>query len=111
MLRAKAISVGRDKFDARWKEGVCLGVRGESGESLIGTSEGVVKARAFRRKAESGGRWSDADFDKFVGAPREPYPGANKRFELRSKVRLPVDQADFAEIVKGKVAAQGGGFE
>ncbi len=37
-----------------------------SGESLTGTREGVVKARDFRRKAEHGGRWSVAEFEKFV---------------------------------------------
>ena len=76
VLYTPAMSAGKDKFDARWKEGVWLGVRVESGESLIGTNEGVVKARDFRRKAEIGGRWSVADFDKFVGVPWEPYPGA-----------------------------------
>ena len=74
----------------------------ESGESLIGTNEGVVKARDFRRKAENGGRWSVVDFDKFVGVPWEPYPGATGGFELRSKVRLPADRAEFTETVKGK---------
>ena len=91
VLYAPAASAGKDKFDARWKEGVWLGVRMESGESLIGTTEGVVKARDFRRKAENGGRWSTADFDKFVGVPGEPYPGAKGGFELRSKVRLPAE--------------------
>ena len=57
----------------------------ESGESLIGTNERVVKARDFRRKAEKGGRWSVVDFDKFVGVPWEPYPGAKGGFELRVK--------------------------
>ena len=82
VLYAPAASAGKDKFDARWKEGVWLGLRMESGESLIRTNEGVVKARDFRRKAENGGRWSVADFDKFVGVPWEPYPGANGGFEL-----------------------------
>ena len=55
---------------------------GEWGESLIGTNEGLVKARDFRRKAENGGRWSVADFKKSVGVPWEPYPGAKGGFEL-----------------------------
>ncbi len=62
-----------------------MAVRTESGESLIGTNEGVAKARDFRRKAESAGRWSVADFGKFVGVTWEPYPGAQGGFELRSK--------------------------
>ncbi len=70
------MSSGKGKFDARWKEGVWFGVRVESGESLIGTDDGVVKTRDFRGQAENGGRWSIADFDKFVGMPWGPYPGA-----------------------------------
>ncbi len=97
------MSAGKGKFDARWKEGVWLGVRAESGESLIGTDEGVANARDFRRNAENGGRWSSIDFDKFVGAHWEPCPGAKGGFELRSKVRRPAERAEFTEIVKGKM--------
>ncbi len=50
------MSAGKDKFDARWNEGVRLGSRVESGESLIGTGEGFAKARDFKIKAENGGR-------------------------------------------------------
>ena len=71
----------------------------ESGESLTGTDEGAAPARDFRRKAERGGRWSVTDFDKFVGVPWGPYPGAKGGFELRSKVRLPAERAEFTEIV------------
>ncbi len=46
------------------------------------------------------------DLAKFVGMPWEPCPEAKGGFELRSKVRLPADQEDFTEIVKGK-----GGFK
>ncbi len=73
VLHAPAMSAGRDKFDARWKDGVWLGVRMESGESLIGTSEGVVKARDLRCiQAENGGRWRVGDFGKFAGAHWRP---------------------------------------
>ncbi len=42
------------------------------------------------------------DFDKFVGAPWEPYPEVKRGFELRSKVRLPDDPAKSTETVKRK---------
>ncbi len=32
----------------------------------------------------------------------EPYPGAMRGFELRPKVRLPAEKAEFAETVKCK---------
>ena len=47
----KPKSVGKDKLHSRWGEGVWFGVREESGETLIGTREGVIKVRTFRRKA------------------------------------------------------------
>ena len=47
---APAFSAGRNKFDVRWLDGVWLGIKLESGESIIGTAEGIVKARDFRRK-------------------------------------------------------------
>ncbi len=74
VLCAPAMSTGKDKFDARWKEGVRLGVRMESDESLIGTDEGVVR---LPKKGRKRGRWSITDFDEFVGMPWEPHPGAN----------------------------------
>ena len=42
------------------------------------------------------------EFDKFVGVPWEPYPGAKGGFELKSKVRLPTEHAEFTETVTGK---------
>jgi hypothetical protein len=73
---APALSVGKNKLDVRWKEGICLDIKAGSGESLIGASEGVAKARDFRRKAKKGGHRNKEDFDKFRGVPWEPYPGA-----------------------------------
>ncbi len=48
----------RNKIDARWREGVRLGIKLGSGESVIGTKEGVAKARDFRswRMVEDGVR-------------------------------------------------------
>ena len=48
----------------------------ESGESIIGTAEGVVKARDLWRKSENGGRWGNDGLDGFKGVPWQPYPGA-----------------------------------
>ncbi len=64
-----AASVGKNKFDVRWEDGAWLGIEMESGESIIGTARGVVKARNFRRKPEEGGRWSNDCIDGFNGVP------------------------------------------
>ncbi len=70
-----AVSAGKGKFVVRWKEGLRLRIRAESGEFAIGTREGAVKAPDVRRRPESGGTWSKDDFDEFVGVPWDPYAG------------------------------------
>ena len=47
VMYLKAGSKGRDKFNCRWEAGIWLGIRDETGEVIIGTPEGVVKARDF----------------------------------------------------------------
>ena len=48
-------SVSKDKLDVRWQDGVWFGVRDESGESIVGTPEGLMKCKDFRRRPEEGG--------------------------------------------------------
>ncbi len=57
ITHAQALSVGKHKVDARWKEGVWLGIKAESGEPLIGTSDGVVRRETSEgsQTAEAGG--------------------------------------------------------
>ena len=40
----------RGKLQPRWASGVFLGIREESGEIIVGTDQGVIKSRTFRRK-------------------------------------------------------------
>jgi hypothetical protein len=74
----------------------------ESGESIIGTKGGVIEARDFRRKPVNGGRWNVEDFNSFVGVPWDPYPGAGGGYEIKSKVRLPINPDEFAKTVRGQ---------
>ena len=60
-LRAK--SVGKEKFDSRWEDGIWLGIREESGENIIGTRDGVLKARSIKRRGTHAERWTDELFD------------------------------------------------
>ncbi len=90
-LCARLFSVGINKFDVRRVGGVWLGIKLESGESVIGTPEGVVKARDFRREPENGERWGSNGVDGFKGVPWEPYPGAGGGYDIKSKVRLPTE--------------------
>ena len=49
VMYLKAGSVGKEKFGCRWERGIYLGTRDESGEGIIGTPDGVVRAKDFRR--------------------------------------------------------------
>ena len=102
VLYLPAKTAGRDKFDVRWQEGIWLGVRLESGESVIGTNEGVVKARDFRRKSDENERWNVERFNQFVGVPWEPVPGRSGDIEIKSKVRLPTEPDELTKPVRGR---------
>ena len=73
------------KLQARWRDGVHLGIRMESSEMLIGTSEGVFKVRSIRRKTE-GLRWSASDVEQIIGVPWKPYQFTD---DDRLLVRMP----------------------
>ena len=85
----KTGSVGKDKFNSRWEEGVWLGISDESGESIIGTKEGVIKARDFRRKAIAEERWNKEHFTSIKGTPWEPNPGRESDYRVQSRVIMP----------------------
>ena len=53
----KQRSKGSTGMKGRWMEGIWLGVREESGEVIVGTPEGIQKARTVRRKATNSERW------------------------------------------------------
>jgi hypothetical protein len=82
VMYLKSDSAGKDKFNSRWEEGAYLGLRDESGESIIGTKEGVIKGKDFRRMTEGKDRWNKDTFNSFNGVPWEPIPGQPGQVEL-----------------------------
>jgi hypothetical protein len=94
VLYIRAESVGKDKYNSRWEEGVFLGVREESGEIIVGTKEGVIKARAFRKKGSEKERWSNESVKSVGGIPWEPIPG-REGIEIKSSVNLPRDESEI----------------
>ena len=97
-----ALTVGRDKFDVRWREGVWLGIRMESGENIIGTSDGVVKARDFRRKVVLKDRWDKEVFDKMCVVPWKPVPGESNDIELKCKIQLPMLEEEITKSIQAR---------
>ncbi len=85
VLYIRAESVGKDKYNSRWGEGLLLGVREGSGEVIVGTKEGVIKARAFRKRGSEGERWSRDDVKGVGGIPWEARTG-REGIEIKSPV-------------------------
>ena len=64
-LDKKSIS---NKLEAKWAEGFFLGILWRSGEAIIGTDEGVVKAGTIKRVGGDR-RWDGEGFKKVRGFP------------------------------------------
>ena len=69
VLFMKPMTLGRNKFEVRWDDGVWIGIRDESGEHLIGTPEGVIRVRTTRRKMNQidGMRWNSTACEECRG--------------------------------------------
>ena len=72
----------------RWAEGVYIGLKMNTGEKLIATTEGVCKARSIKRRPESE-RWDADEIMKVTGTPWKPYLFSESD-ELLSKPPQPV---------------------
>ena len=66
-----------------------LGCIDGTGETIIGTPEGVVKARDFRRKTINAERWNGEFFNKIKGTPWEPNPGREGDYNIKPRIILP----------------------
>ena len=87
VLYLKADSAGKDKFSSRWETGFFFGIKEESGEVIIGTEEGVIKTRSFKRRGSDEERWSYEGLEKMKGSPWEPIPGREDT-ELKTPVHI-----------------------
>ena len=78
-----------------------LGIREESGEVIIGTPEGVMKARAIRRRGGIEERWKPKEGSEMKGVPWEPIPG-REGIEIRSSVKFGPSWTPVGEAQEGK---------
>ena len=84
-------SCGKKKFASRWETAIWLGIREESGEVIVGTSDGVIKVRTVRRKGSEEERWNIVQLNEMKGTPWEPQLGVDTS-EIYSKIKVrPVD--------------------
>ena len=65
-------------------------IREESGETFVGTTEGVIKVRSIRGKSSEAEKWCVEEFNKIKGTPWEPEPG-RPGIQIGSRVRIPVE--------------------
>jgi hypothetical protein len=84
----KPKSKGKYKICIRWEEGIWLGIRDRTGETLVGTSNGIVKVRSFRRKGSEGEKWDRGRMEAMKEVPWEPVPG-REGIEIQSRVTMP----------------------
>ena len=80
-----------DKHDARWREGIWLGIIPRTNEDLVGTPQGVVKASAIKRLSADS-RWDVEAVRAVVGYPWQPVPsvaGAHIPIVIRKDLTAP----------------------
>ena len=83
---------GPDKFDAKLREGVWLGLDNRTDENLIGTAYGVYRSSTIKGVPEDK-RWDSAKVLAVVGLPWDPTPN--------------VDADDVARVPNPDVAEAG----
>ena len=89
----KKLKKKKNILDTDWEQGLWLGHARTSTEILIGTSEGVVRAWAVRRKIPEE-RWSGVAIKEMKGTPARPGPNMpgidipwpNQRFHREAKI-------------------------
>lgn len=84
----------------RWADGVFVGIRMNTGEKLIATTEGVRKARSIRRRAGPE-RWNANEIMKVTGSSWKPYLYTDKD-ELLSRPPPPAIIKDDSKERAGR---------
>ena len=67
-FKSKPIGKKLAKLSILWEDGIYLGIKGLSGEIIVGTKEGIWKTRTIRRKPEKE-RWSPENSALIGGVP------------------------------------------
>ena len=73
--------------------GIWPGIKGRTGEHIIGTEKGVVKAYTVKRRPEEE-RWSLEELNGMRGTPGKPTPGSS---DIRIPVRVRVPEIPIAK--------------
>ena len=94
-------------MQARWQQGIFIGVRVDTNEKLVATEEGCHVAQSVRRKPLDE-RWSAEALEKIRGTPWEPIPKGPDRTELPYPLEIRPDTPEAPQPApegpKAKVA-------
>ena len=82
-MTSKNTSKSAPKADAKFQDGIWLGLRTRSDESIIGTPNGVIKAKTVRRLPEER-RWYPEDVFSVRGVPSNSVLGVEITSLLKS---------------------------
>ena len=87
MWRRRPVGSNLAKLAVLWGVGVYLGVKGSTGEIIIGNGDGVWRTRTVRRRPEEL-RWRAEEIEKIKGLPWD-HEGEKKEGEVVRLERLP----------------------
>ena len=109
-------------FEDRFEKGVWLGMTIQSGENIVGTSDGVYKVGGIMRRAPDQ-RWSAEMVEGIRGSPAEPRPGSgsdvlptyvkhpehdrDEKYQARD-MQTPVPEVRPARITRADIEEHGG---
>ena len=74
LWRRKPVGNQLAKLTILWEDGIYLGIKGASGEFIIGDKKGVWKTRTVRRRPEED-RWGAENLEMVGGVPWKPNGG------------------------------------
>ena len=92
----KPKSRGATGVGGRWSEGIWLGIGEESGEAMIGSKDGVMRARAIRRKASHCQGWNRSQIDEVTSAPWNAGKGNQRDTDI--VIEVPGHEEETKEI-------------
>ena len=87
LFRRQPIGARLAKLDSLWEEGAFLGYRSQSGETMVGTADGVFKTRTVKRMPMEK-RWSPDTISLVVGLPWKPMPGDDTVDDVMPMVQI-----------------------
>lgn len=82
---------GTGQWESEWEKGIWLGIKAESGEAIVGTCEGFLKARRLHRCSQVHERWNAEAIQSMKGTPWEVVPG-REGIGLTSHIYMPEEK-------------------